>query len=276
MKLKKTPAPVLPISLLGPKEPRRQLTQFDCPEHTNVTIGRVHGEWPSVHIAAKAHDKMWALVQACGTEVSWLSSCRRQEDGHFIIDDVFVPKQVCSICTTEVSRDGEAELLGELLQTDQHDAVKQLNCWGHSHVKLDVFASTVDEKQTDSFLRRREQRGKNLFIRVIANKWGDLFCTVYLLDIGVIVYNPTLCIEQSETHAYEGWAREQIATKVQKYVFRRAAYVANPKDFNLTDINPEQLEDWAANGDIDPELYRLLKKSEPITQGDTAKETQYD
>lgn len=234
---------------------------FYRPDRTNITISRVSGKWPAVHIGPEAHGKMWALVQQSDIEVGWLSSCRLLEDGDFVIDDVFVPKQVCSIVSTTITPDGEAELLGDLLRANRQDIIQSLSVWGHSHVDLQVWPSHIDETQTQTFLRRHMKRGSQFFLRVIANRHGELYCGVYLFGLNLAVHNPVLHAEPFDASLWRLWAAEQLRTKVRRESLARHWYVANAADFELEKVDPLVLQRWLQVGNIDLEVYRQILAS---------------
>lgn len=171
--------------------------------------------WPSVRITAEAHGKMRALIEACPVEVSWLATCTRHGDD-VTIDNIVVPRQICSLGTTDVTHDGEAELLAALMAEKQYDSIRKLNCWGHSHVRSAVFASGTDEAQTQDFIIRAKDMRKSFFVRLIANKWDDLFATLYLFDQGLVFQNVPLRVDHPETDKWRVWAQREIRLKVKK------------------------------------------------------------
>lgn len=170
--------------------------------------------WPCVQVNAKAHGKIRALIAACPLEVTWLSSVAIQENGDVTVTDVFVPEQECNSCFTEITRDGESALLNELMAERNFEAVKSLMCWGHSHVMGAVYASGVDEQCTMDFLKSMREMGKTHFVRLVANKWDDLFASLYRLDEGRAYHHVPLRVEPPETESWRAWAREEVRAKV--------------------------------------------------------------
>jgi len=208
-------------SFLGawPKQPVRQPRgSFARPGGSILTV-QVEDEgrrrWPTVRIRSQAHGKMRALIEACPMEISWIAACTRNGDD-VEIDDVFVQQQLCSNGFTFVTRDGEAELLNSLLAAHRIDVIRRLNCWGHSHVDSMVFASGTDESQTQELIARAKDMGKDFFVRLIANKWDDLFATLYLFDQGLIFQNVPLHVEPPKTWKWRAWAEQEVALKARK------------------------------------------------------------
>lgn len=202
----------------GFKLPTRPVrTKFDRPFNETFTVSGMKG-LPSVYITAVAHGKMYALVQECPIEISWLSSVTRDEDGDFVIHDVYVPLQTCSGTTTNISQEGESEMLMELVDAGRPQEINRLKCWGHSHVNMGVNPSGVDENQTQDFLDRFDDH----FIRVIGNKRGELMCHVYMVKEGMILNNPPIIVNEDGVD-YTDWAKAEIDAKVGRYT-----YVAKP------------------------------------------------
>jgi hypothetical protein len=228
---------------------------FTRPPRERTWVEYLGGIWPNIHLSPTAHGKMWALVQECDTEVGWLSPCRKLENGDILVEDVLVPRQTCTVVTTDITSDGEAELLQELLAANQRDVISRLACWGHSHVDMPVFPSMTDEEQTQSFLRRHAKRNAEFFLRLIANRHGDLHTTAYLLHRNAIVHQPNLCAEPPSPELWKAWAQREIKEKVRKVRFSAALARSGNIKIDFEDFNRATFKRWAAQGLIDPDDY---------------------
>ena len=155
--------------------------------------------------------------------------------------------------------DGEAELLMELLQSGRRDVIKSLSCWGHSHVNMDVYPSGPDEDQTKSFLRRNMQRGSKFFIRVIANKRGELYTSVYLLPSDLAVHNPLIIAEQPDASSWTSWAAEQLQSKVEFREIDEVLY-EGMKKLGLEELPPSVIQRWQDAGYIDSVVVRQIEE----------------
>ncbi len=237
----------------------RRRTQFGTPFGRETRIALLDTSMaPAVFLTAQAHGKMWALVQACDIEIGWFATCTRDEGGNVVIDDVFVPHQVCTIATTTITKDGEAQLLSTLMGEGRADTIKRLLCWGHSHVDMQVLPSGTDEEQTNVYIKKHAKQG--YFVRIIGNKQGALAVSVYLLDEGFVVHHPLLRIEKSRKE-WAQWAKREIKAKVIEGVFSVESY-KNSK-FSLKDISLETLGAWLKSGRIDYALHDKLAVSAP-------------
>ncbi len=214
-------------------------------------------QWPRVYLAPEAHGKMWALVQECDIEIGWLSTVSKTSDGNFVIDDVFVPAQRCTPASTTITEDGKAGLLDVLLRERRHDAINRLGCWGHSHVYMGVFASRVDEDQAEEYVEERRDQGHDHFIRVIANKRGDLFVSLYLLDRDMVLHHAPLEVEKPEPEAYLEWAKGEIERKVKRQIMSMANFGTWGRGLDAYDL--PMLDGWLALGVVTTEAYDRLK-----------------
>lgn len=201
-------------------------------------------QFPNVIITAEAHGKMRALIAACPIEVLWLSPTRVEDNGDVVIYDVLVPLQVCTSGSTEKLKtkdiDGEDQLLSELMEAGKFDMIRDLICWGHSHVNFGTFASSVDEAQTDYYLNSMREMGKRRFVRLIANKGDDLFASIYMLDEGKAIHHAPINAEPPETEKWEAWAKRQIKEKV-----------STPKPR----INPSAVRVYGGGGVVIPQVH---------------------
>lgn len=186
------------------------------------------GQYPAIKITSTAHGKIRALIAVCRLEVSWLSPTKVTPQGEVVIYDVLVPHQECtggSTAKLETEEfDGEDLLLTELMNERKFDMIKDLICWGHSHVNFATFASGLDEGTTKDYLRRMREMGKTRFVRLIANKGDDLFASLYLLDEGKAIHHAPIQAEPPDTKQWLAWARREVREKVTERVYQ-------PEDF---------------------------------------------
>lgn len=210
---------------------------------------------PTLHMTATALGKMIALIQECDIEIGWIAACER--DGlEFSISDVFVPGQECSFAHTRITKDGMANLYNDLIQGGNKAIIGKFLCWGHSHVDMNVFASGTDERQTRKLLEEHKRRDH--YIRLIGNKWGDMFASVYLLDKKIAVHHPMLALAEIPTpNPWVEWARAEIAEKVVREVVGFENY--RELEFNLSSLDEKTLASWVEKGIVSQDLCDYLK-----------------
>jgi hypothetical protein len=167
---------------------------------------------PMILITPEAYNDMFVLIDEARTEVSWLGAVQRLGDD-FLIHEVFLPEQECTSSTTEMTEEGLTKLATELLERpDGMELWNSVRFWGHSHVRMDVFASGPDNDQMSLF---KEQVKDDWFIRGIFNKDGSAKFWLFHLSSGIVIndvpwsiYSPVVDDERREA-----W-RAQLKDKI--------------------------------------------------------------
>lgn len=132
---------------------------------------------PFVYIADNALNKMFLYVDECKDEIGWLGTATYNAPTHsYTIEDVFLFKQDVHSTTTEITPEGLEQFATELLKQENGIEIwNNIRVWGHSHVNMDISPSGQDDKQ----MREFGQNGQEWFLRIIANKRGELSVDVY-------------------------------------------------------------------------------------------------
>lgn len=140
---------------------------------------------PKVYINRDALTKMEIYVDSCSDEIGWLGTAYKDKDKYYI-EDVMLFEQDVHGTTTEITPEGLEEFGSKLLE--EEDGVEKWNkirVWGHSHVNMGVTSSGQDDDQMETF----SCNGLDWFIRIIANKRGEMEIDVYNFETGVIYKN---------------------------------------------------------------------------------------
>lgn len=158
---------------------------------------------PYILIQSQALHKMFQYVDGCADEIGWLGTAHREER-EIIIDDVFLFEQDVHATTTEITPEGLSNFAMELMQQPNGvDVWNSMKVWGHSHVNMGVTPSGQDDLQMQTF----QEGGHDWFIRLIANKKGELKIDLYDYQTGVIYLDlPWEALENEE----ETQIKEQI------------------------------------------------------------------
>lgn len=213
------------------------------PTTTVKTIGSLA---PQVAIMQLALDKMKLYVDECSDEIGWMGTARR-ENNFILIDDVFLFAQEVHSTTTEITPDGLSEFATDLLEMGDAgmDIWNNLKMWGHSHVNMGITPSHQDDKQMETF----KEGGHDWFIRLIANKKGELKLDLYDYQNGIIFTDlPWVAVQADAENELQkqidvlyaqmdalALEREQalktgivaeMKMKVTKLVYRSTAYTA--------------------------------------------------
>ena len=157
-------------------------TERNSPD-TKVEV--MEGKVPHISIDTDALTKMKLYVDECADEIGWLGTAYKDEENNIIfIEDVYLFDQEVHATTTEITPEGLSEFAEELLSSGEAgmDTWNNLKVWGHSHVNMSVSPSVQDDSQMETF----EEGGHDWFIRIIANKKGELKIDLYNYAEGII------------------------------------------------------------------------------------------
>lgn len=164
---------------------------------------------PRVLISDTALLKMNYIVKHSQKEVGWLCSVD-VKDNVYTLTDVYLFPQTVTDVTVNVSAEDLAKFAENLLtQPNGYEIYSSLKCWGHSHVNMEVIPSGTDDTQMDTF-----DEGNAYFIRVIANKRGNLRVDLFDYDNG-IVYE---CIQWEKASNVDKQIEQDIIKQLDKCV----------------------------------------------------------
>lgn len=159
-----------------------QLTQFKENIKTKTTVKVLQKCIPSIKINPEALIKMKLFVEGCSDEIGWLGIAYKDKNVIYI-EDVFLFEQNVHGATTEITPEGLSKFAEAILQEKNGmDVWNNLKVWGHSHVNMGVLASSQDDTQMETF----SEGGHNWFIRIIANKRGEMKVDLYSYELGII------------------------------------------------------------------------------------------
>jgi hypothetical protein len=154
---------------------------------------------PHILISKQALSKMFLYVDECAEEIGWLGTAYKREKKEIYIHDVYLFDQEVHATTTEITPEGLSTFAEEIMQSPTGlDIWNNLKIWGHSHVRMGVTPSQQDDKQMEMF----QQGGHDWFLRLIANKIGEIKIDMYNYDQGLIYLDlPWEMEESAEEHA---------------------------------------------------------------------------
>lgn len=121
---------------------------------------------PTIYLSIKAYQKMRAWTEMAKGEVSWFGTVRRMEEDAFLIEDIFLLKQVCTETNTSLDDSAIGEFLTGMAKAGNDPS--KVKAWLHSHGRLKTFWSRTDEKTIEGM------RSAGYLISVVTNKDGDM------------------------------------------------------------------------------------------------------
>jgi hypothetical protein len=183
---------------------------------------------PTVFISNNALTKMHHYVDQCNDEIGWLGTAYME--GHeIIVEDVFLFDQEVHSTTTEITPQGLADFATNLLMKENGmETWNNMRVWGHSHVRMGVTPSGQDDKQMETF----KDGGHEWFLRIIANKNGELKIDLYHYGHGIIYLDLPWEIQETE-------AELLINEKIQRLFQELDALRASMSDQNADEIKAE-------------------------------------
>ena len=140
------------------------------------------GQKAVVRFEPDAYVKMIALIQDSEKEVAWHGIAHRVEGevGQYVISDILVYPQEVTGATVNTD---QAEYEAWLNKLDD-DAFSNLRMQGHSHVRMDTFASATDLEHQAKIVRQLE--GDMFYIFMIWNKYFKFTAKIYDLKINTL------------------------------------------------------------------------------------------
>ena len=123
---------------------------------------------PKLIFPPKIFEELRYIVDQQEEEVGWLFTVDVNDDGDYVIGEVFVPPQ--EVHSTEADIEAQAYLdWYNVLEEAGKNPAERLYGWGHSHVNMGVTPSAQDDQQ---FLEYGDTCP--FFIRTIHNKKGEI------------------------------------------------------------------------------------------------------
>lgn len=178
---------------------------------------------PKIRISEKALASMYVYVDECPKEIGWLcTAVYNDELNSYDILEAFLFKQQVSAVTTEITSEGLTEFAEELLQRpDGIEIWNNLKAWGHSHVNMGTSPSGQDDIQMEEF----SENGSDWFLRIIANKKGDMRVDLYNFKIGITYLNM----------AWEP-IKSDFQTDIERQIHELQEQIANQKAGSIDDV----------------------------------------
>ena len=179
---------------------------------------------PGIHITQKAYEKMMALVDNCEYEIAWFATVDVSEDGKLLTveDTIFVPEQKVTGVTVGIKEESMSNLFKYLRETYGVDKAIEINnkmrLWGHSHVNMGVSPSGTDTNQMKEFTLDYVE-GNPYFIMIILNKHKAIHVTLLDMRAKMKYVNAPYTLDNSVDPEIDAWAKEQIESNVEKYVY---------------------------------------------------------
>jgi hypothetical protein len=134
---------------------------------------------PSVYYTREALAAIEYIVDQVDSEVGWFGLVDELDNGDYLITDIYIPQQIVSGVTVDMTPNAIAELAHQLMEEGKDPS--KLRYEGHSHVNMAVNPSGTDEEMVDDFLADCPY-----FIRGIYNKKNESRVDVFDKTRGLV------------------------------------------------------------------------------------------
>lgn len=187
---------------------------------TRITgVDSVFPTAPKVVYTERAAAQIEFIVDKCAKEVGWFHLVKYDEKAHsYLIYDTIVPQQTVSHTETDITPEGLAVCINDLINEGRADEVQNMYAWFHSHVNMGVSPSGQDERQVEEFLETAP-----VFIRGIVNKKGDSKVDVYYRDLGIAFTCVREEVIQPDISEFTAGLEDLLKTRIteQHYNYQR-------------------------------------------------------
>jgi len=207
------------------------------------TVTWIGKSLPTVIMTPEVKRDMEIICKNAGTdEIGWLGLVSRDIDENIfkVYKILPLPKQEVHSATTELTPEGQAELMMDMLESGEitTEETNNIRFWGHSHVNMSPTPSGQDNTQmsdlTDN-LEKEEGAVNRFFVRCITNKKSEYHFSIFQYDMGIALVDAPWHLEMEENDSRVDYWKEQIEDKVSKlrtnytYVRGGAQPVNSPK-----------------------------------------------
>ena len=177
---------------------------------------------PTILIPAEIYTKMFALVMHSPVEISWHGLVKRDiKTNTYLIYDILVFPQINSPTTTTTDEKEFADWMTEKI-IDPDFPIEDMRMHGHSHVNMNVFSSSVDDKYQEDLIAKVEDG--DYYIFMVLNKRHDMCAFIYDYKQNVLFTTDDILIQVIDNTRVDidYWASEQIeqlckTAKTKKY-----------------------------------------------------------
>jgi len=165
------------------------------------------------------------IAEAIG-EISGLGTVV-QIGNDFLVEEIFLLPQKCTLGSTDMSAEGIADFLYERVQSSL--SVSNIRLWWHSHVMGDVYWSATDNGTIESSFPNA-----SWVVSVVGNKRGD-----YLSRLDI--YKPFRLTTNGLPVALHLGVDENLLAEVRSEVDQKVTHIALPKRLEAKQW-PQQLK----------------------------------
>lgn len=179
-------------------------------------IERVNPSLPIVCFSNEAIRKLRLYVTLCPFEISGLGEVEPLPHG-FLVQDLFLLKQKCYHSYTELLPEDMARFLISMVTCGRDPA--RLKLWWHSHSRMDVFWSPIDDYTAKGFQN-------DYMVSLVTNVAGDYLCRLDLYQPLKLTVDKLPVMLPARSDAEEPDIRDAIFKEISDQVI----FYSDPSD----------------------------------------------
>ena len=198
-----------------------------------------------VWLTTEAYRKMLALVTGFSDEVGWHGVVTRSGDSEFIIEDILVYPQEVTGSTVNTDQ----EVYTEWLYSLEDDTFDRIRMQGHSHVKMGVTPSGVDDNHRQQLLEQLES--DMFYIFMVWNKALSVHTIVYDMERNILYEDKEVdvrLLNDDETDEFLTDAKEKVRKKVAHVVKKVKVNSSLSEDYYNSLCDPDNPYDMGGYG----------------------------
>ena len=184
---------------------------------------------PTLIINTTAYIKMFLLVDSTNNEISWHGLIDKKNNTYCLYDILMFPQVNSSTHTGTEDEDYMAWLSEKI--TDPDFPIEHLRCHGHSHVRMNTKASSIDDEYQNNMVKNIEDN--DFYIFMILNKHRAMNVYLYDFEQQVLFTEKDINIQLVNDNDGEeliSWTAEMIDKYVSEPVYTYNRYKGGKKN----------------------------------------------
>jgi hypothetical protein len=195
-------------------------------------------------IPVECMQKLAVYTDAVKGEISGLFTVKATAENHFLMTDIFLLDQESTGGGTELSVDGQTDLLAKLAEEGRYDVIEDLKGWWHSHGTMGVFWSGTDTHTQDI-----EYKPEYL-VSLVVNKKHEMKAKLSIYYPIPIDMDLTPAVAWAE-YAEKDVLIEEVKEKVKEPKPKTGNAVQHYKQHNYYGWKGNSFNNWEDDDDTD-------------------------
>ncbi len=209
---------------------------------------------PKLYLEYELLQQIKYIVKIAPKEAQWFHRLTIDADGDFVLNNMFIPEQICSNVEVDTDSSMMIKFYRELVEKhgaeETNNILSELNCWCHSHHNMGTNPSGQDVKQFGELIKASiDQKTNNPVVMLIFNKKDEYYCRAYDPVSGNIYEGLEISIYSKE---YK-WIDEEAKLKFKEPAYKPVSVTSAvsrptlPKMSTYWGSSSTSSNDWSSN-----------------------------